>query len=61
MKLDLETGDGENPDSNTVAEFYQRIDSEQKNLCELQRIIQNNIDFIQRYQDKFVCMEGESC
>lgn len=61
MKLDLETGDGENPDSNTVAAFYQRIDAEQKNLCELQRIIQNNIDFIQRYQDKFVCMEGESC
>ena len=30
MKLDLESGDGENPDSNTVAAFYQRIDAEQR-------------------------------
>jgi len=60
MKFELQPS-GEGPNNKTISQFYKFIDHEQKKLCELQRIIQNNIDFIQKYKDKFILLHPEFC
>ena len=58
LKLDT---DDDNPDSDQVQDFYVKVDTQMQNLAGLQRIIQNNVDFIERYVNRFTEKHANSC